>query len=107
MELYIVKTDHIQINEANPKTISLKDKNCIGISIENLPDASDDLLYGLNEGPKIVVSPGDARQYGGFHANNLPCLYDGEIQLKYPDTATAPKALVIITYITSVTKRLC
>ncbi|MFO0414909.1 MAG: hypothetical protein ACK52I_22275 [Pseudomonadota bacterium] len=108
MELYIVKTDHILINKANPDQISLKDQIVIGIAIENLPDSSDDLQYGLNEAPKITLAPGDgARAYGGFQANNMPMVYDGYLQVKYPDTATAPRALVIITYITPQTKKLC
>ena len=95
MQGLIQKTDHIQVKE--DIKISLNDSYVIGISIENLPSSGAILTYGLDEGPKIQMSPGDSpRPYGGFHACDIPCCYTGTLEIKWPVGAVTPNALVIL-----------
>ena len=99
MEGYEVTTDHILIGSAAAPQgeLSIKDGYVVGISIECLNASADNLQYGLNEAPKVVMLPGDpARQYGGFQACGIPCYYTGLIKWKFVTNAN-PQGLIIIT----------
>lgn len=101
MKGYKVVVDHIPIGGANGQAdqISLNDGYIIGISIENLNASTDNLKYGINENPKILVEPGDpARSYGGFECCGVPCYYVGYLKWAF-ETDTAPSGLVILTRI--------
>lgn len=100
MKGYKIVADHIPIGGSTQSDqISLNGGYIIGISVENLNASQDDLKYGINEGPKILMEPGDpARQYGGFECCGVPCYYEGYLKWAF-QSANAPSGLVIITRI--------
>lgn len=109
MKGYKIVTDHNLIGGANggqSGQISLNGGYIIGISIENLNASQDNLKYGINEGPKVLVEPGDpARAYGGFDCCGVPCYYDGYLKWAF-ETNTKPSGLVIISRIEPIEKEI-
>lgn len=80
--IYKVVTDHIQLNE-NLNLIDLNDF-VIGIHIRIISTSPTGLLYGLNQGPTIPLEATDLpASYGGFHVNEIPCVYEGNLQIRW------------------------
>jgi hypothetical protein len=80
--VYKVVTDHIQLS-SNQNLIDLNDF-VIGIQIRIYSTSATDLLYGLNQGPTIPLAATDLpASYGGFHVGEVPCIYEGNLQVRW------------------------
>ena len=80
--VYKVVTDPIQLNQ-NSNLIDLNDF-VIGIQIRIYSTSATDLLYGLNQGPTIPLAATDLpASYGGFQVGGVPCIYEGNLQVRW------------------------
>lgn len=92
--VYKVVTDHIQLNE-NLNLVDLSD-HVIGIQIRIYSTSATGLLYGLNSGPSIPLAATDLpASYGGFHVNEVPCVYEGNLQIRWD--AGVGNGIVVLT----------
>ena len=85
--IYKVVTSH-QLISASNSTILILDGNVIGISIRVYSDSTvTGLLYGLDEAPKIPLTNNDLpASFGGYHVDGVPCVYEGELQVRWNGT---------------------
>lgn len=94
--------------------VSLNDGYIVSISIENLSNSQNRLLYGINESAnKVPLDPGDkSRDYRAMDICGVPGYYSGTLYWQFVDMNGAPvtnaadKALIIITTIQPVPKEI-